>query len=104
MTLLNPNIKVYNIVNYLDAKPIKKKTRKFNPSQFLLIKYELKNILKYHFIEPIDYLKWVSNMVPISRSNSRIHVCTKFCDLNKVYISRMVFLYPIFIISKLKIP
>jgi len=38
---LYPNHVVHNIMTYLIAKPIKKKPRKFNLAQFLLIKDEL---------------------------------------------------------------
>ena len=34
-------------------------------------------------IQPIDYFKWISNMVPIIRPSGDIRICTDFKDLNK---------------------
>lgn len=82
---LDHNLIMQNIVTYPNAKPIKQKLRNFNPTQYLLIKYEFQKHLKAHFIESIDYTKWVSNMVPINQYDGRISICMYFYDLNKVY-------------------
>lgn len=54
-----------------------------NPHVALLVKAELKKVLDVSFIQPIDYVKWISNTVPISKSNKSIQICTNFRDLNK---------------------
>lgn len=83
MSRLHPNLVVHSIVTYPNAKPIKKKLRKVNPPQSLFIKDELQNIFKDRFIESIDYPKWVSNMVPISKPDGHIYICIYFCYLNR---------------------
>lgn len=45
MTILDPNLIVHNILIYPNTKP-----RKVNPTQYILIKDELKKIFKSHFI------------------------------------------------------
>lgn len=74
---------VHNIVTYHDINLFKQKPRKFNQSQSILIKNELKNIFKDHLIKLIHYPKWAYNMVCVSRSNHGIRICMEFCDLNK---------------------
>jgi len=49
------------------------------------LKAKIQNLFKAKFIESIYYPKWVSNMVPINRTNRNLHTCTNFHDLNKAY-------------------
>lgn len=81
---LDPNLIVHNIVTYPDTKLIKKLC-KFYPTQSLLIKDKIQNILKAKFIEFIDYTKWVSNMVPVNHINGYLWIYMNFFDLNKAY-------------------
>ena len=39
--------------------------------------------MKAWFIHVIDYVEWISNIVPISEHDKSIKVCTNFRDLNK---------------------
>ena len=49
----------------------------------LLVKAELEKFLSANFIRAIDYAEWISNIVPISKHEKSIWVCTNFRDLNK---------------------
>jgi len=49
----------------------------------LIVKEELQKLLDAKIIQPIDYSKWISNMVPIKKPNEKIRICTNFKDLNK---------------------
>lgn len=75
------NLVVHNIITYPDGKPIKKKPRNVNLAQSLFIKEELQQLLKAHFIEPIEYPN--SNMVHVNRYDGCIYIYKSFCDLNK---------------------
>lgn len=35
------------------------------------------------FIRPVDYEKWISNIVPVTKPTGGIRICTNFRDLNK---------------------
>lgn len=54
-----------------------------HPKVSLLVKVELENMLDAKIIHPIDYLDWISKMVPIIGPSSDIRICTDFRDLNK---------------------
>lgn len=49
----------------------------------LLVKTEIKKLLKAGFIHPIDYSPWISNIFFISKPNSHIRICIEFHDINK---------------------
>lgn len=48
-----------------------------------MVKLELQQLLDVGFIQPIDYLEWVSNVVPISKPIGGIHIYKNFRYLNK---------------------
>lgn len=44
---------------------------------------EFKKLLYGGFTQPINFLKWVSNLLPVSKPDGGICICTTFRDLNK---------------------
>lgn len=40
-------------------------------------------MLDVGFIRSVDYAKWISNLVLVSKSNGSIYVCTNLKDVNK---------------------
>lgn len=42
-------------------------------------------MLNAKIIHPIDYLDWISNMVPVTKPFGDIRICVDFRDLNKAY-------------------
>ena len=60
------------------VKPVKKKLRKMHPHVELLVKSKLEKLLKGNFIRAIDYAEWISNIVPISKHDKSIQICTDF--------------------------
>ena len=61
-----------------NVKPIKKKLKKMHPHVALLVKAEFEKLLKANFIRAIDYAKWISNIVLVSKHDKSIWVCTNF--------------------------
>ena len=53
-----------------------------HPHVALLVKAEIEKLLKVRFFRAIDYAEWISNIVPISKYDKSICVCTNFWDLN----------------------
>lgn len=80
---LDTDLIMHHLSISLDKKTIKKKLRKMHPHVALLVKGELEKLLSANFIRAIDYAKWISNIVPISKYDKSIQVCTNFRDLNK---------------------
>ncbi|KAH9306737.1 hypothetical protein KI387_011141, partial [Taxus chinensis] len=56
-----------------------------HPHVSLLVKEELEKLLAVGFIRPIDYLEWISNVVPIHKNPIDIKICTDFRDINKSF-------------------
>lgn len=80
---LDLELVVHHLNVYLDAKPVKQKLKKMHPCIALAMKKELEKMLKDGFIKPIDYAKWISNIVPIGKTDGAVLICTNFRDLNK---------------------
>ena len=82
-----PGLDTEVIMHHLSTTPgvktLKKKLRKMHPHVALLVKAELEKFLKANFVRAIDYAKWISNIVPVSKHDKSIRVCTDFRDLNK---------------------
>lgn len=80
---LNPDLIMHHLSITPEVKPVKKKLYKMHPHVALLVKAELEKLLKARFIKVLDYIEWISNIVPISKANKSIRVCTDLKDLNK---------------------
>ena len=79
---IDPNIVKHEIKMYPDAKPIRQKLRPVNLKKAPAIKAEVEKLLKAGFIYPIPLTEWVSNLVPVTKKEGAIRVCTNFRDLN----------------------
>ncbi|XP_026428939.1 uncharacterized protein LOC113324871 [Papaver somniferum] len=44
---------------------------------------EIEKLLEAGFIRPVQYQRWMSNVVPVPKKNGKICVCIDFTDLNK---------------------
>ena len=77
-----PGIDLDLIINHfsiaLAIKLVKQKLHKMHPHVTLRVKTELDKILKAGFIWAIDYVEWISNIVPSSKHNKSIKVCINF--------------------------
>lgn len=86
MLSIATDLVIHNLGLRDDAKPIKQKLQKMNPTIALMVKEELQKLLDAKFIQSNDYSEWISNMVPIKKSNGKIRIYTNFKDLNKTYL------------------
>jgi hypothetical protein len=50
-------------------KPVRQKQRPTNPALEATIRKELENLLKVGIIFPVKYFEWVSNLVPVWKTN-----------------------------------
>lgn len=57
-----------------------------HPQIALLVKAKLKKLLDVSFIRPIDYAKWISNLVPMRKPIRGIIIYIDFRDLTKAYL------------------
>ena len=79
---LDPNLIMHHLSIAPGVKPVKQKLRKMHPHVALLVKVKIEKLLKAGFVRAIDYANRISNIVPISKHDKSIHVCTDFWDLN----------------------
>ena len=79
---LDPNLIMYHLSITPGTKPVKQKLHKMHPHVALLVKAKLEKLLKAGFIWAIDYAELISNIVPVSKHDKLIRVCTDFRDLN----------------------
>jgi len=49
----------------------------------LLVKREIEKLLEVGFIRPVNYSKWMADVVPMRKPIGEIRVCIDFRDLNK---------------------
>lgn len=83
MSGLNPYLIMHHLNVDIKEKLVKQKLRKMHRHIVLLVKFELKKLLDVGFIKPVAYPEWVSNIVPVSKPDKSIRVCTDFRYLNK---------------------
>ena len=79
---LDPDLIMHHLSIAPRIKAVKQKLCKMHPHVALLVKAELEKLLKACFIHAIDYAEWISNIVPVSKHDKSIKVCTDFRDLN----------------------
>jgi hypothetical protein len=83
MLVIDHDIVVHEIKNYLDAKPIWQRLRPVHPHKFVAIKLEVEKILKVGFFYPVALTDWVSNLVSVNKKQGTIRVSVDYRDINK---------------------
>ena len=80
---LSPNFVVHKLKVDPNVKPMKQPLRKYRLGVKEKIKLEVQKFLKAKFIEEIECLSWLANIVSVKKRNGQIRVCVDFQDLNK---------------------
>ena len=75
---LDPDLIMHHLSITPGIKPVKQKIQKIHPHVALLIKAKLEKLLKASFIHAIDYAKWISNIVLVSKHEKSIRFCIDF--------------------------
>ena len=65
-------------------KPFSQKLRKINPMLLPIVEKEIEKLFDAKIIVTLRFLKWVSNLVPVSNKNGEIGLCVDFRKLNRV--------------------
>lgn len=63
-------------------KPYKQPHRRFNPQLIPQIKFEIERKLWAGFIRTSRHPEWISNIIPVTKKNGKLKVCTNFRDQN----------------------
>ena len=75
---LDPSFVMHNLPLKEGDKPSKQKLKNMHPSKALLVKKEIEKYLNVGFIKPIDYSKWIANIIPIIKPTREIQVYIDF--------------------------
>lgn len=81
---LNTNVVVYRLPVKPEHKPIKQKLRHIRPKWTMKFNEELIKQLDAGFLEVIQYLGWLANVVPIPKKDRKARMCVDYRDLNNV--------------------
>ena len=80
---LDPGLIAYTLNVDQQAKPVAQLARIFHTEIEGQIVKEVQKLLAARFIKPIQYLRWLSNIVPVKKKNGQIRCCVDFRNLNK---------------------
>ncbi|XP_026441697.1 uncharacterized protein LOC113340856 [Papaver somniferum] len=80
---IDPNVSCHRL--NIDEKfhPVRQKIRNIAQSKKDGVTAEVEKLLEAGFIRPVQYARWMSTVVLVSKKNGKIRVCIDFTDLNK---------------------
>ncbi|XP_026445572.1 uncharacterized protein LOC113346222 [Papaver somniferum] len=84
---IDPNVACHRL--NIDEKfhLVRQKVRNMVQSKKYGVVVEIEKLLEAGFIRPVQYPRWLSNVVPVPQKNGKIRVCINFTDLNKSCLS-----------------
>jgi hypothetical protein len=65
---IDPRIVVHEIKKYVGDWPIRNKICPIHPKKVASIKVEVEKLLKAYFIYPVPLMKWVLNIMPVTKN------------------------------------
>ena len=83
MPVLDPRVAMHRLNINSDVKPVKQQQRRFRPEIMEAIQSEVKKLIDSGFIREEQHPDWVVNIVPVTKKNGKIQICTDFRDLNE---------------------
>jgi hypothetical protein len=63
-------------------KPIKQKERRYTPERRETIRLEVKKLLEVGFVRPVDYPRWLENLVLVEKLDGSWQICIDYTSLN----------------------
>jgi hypothetical protein len=66
-------------------KAIKQKKRRYTPEKCETIRLEVNKLLEAGFIRPLDYPRWLANLILVEKSDGSWRMCIDYTSLNKAY-------------------
>ena len=69
---LDRDITEHHIPTYPEAKLVKQKLRRLRPEWTKKIREEIAKQIQANFLEVVDYLQWLANIVPIPKKDGKV--------------------------------
>ena len=79
---LNPSIALHHLAVKKSMSPIKQAQRRFQLELIPQIETKVNKLIESGFIHEVQYLEWITNIVPIKKKNGQIRVYVDFRNLN----------------------
>ncbi|GAA0167247.1 hypothetical protein LIER_22222 [Lithospermum erythrorhizon] len=83
MSGIYPAVTVHRLYVGATSSSIKQKKRTFNDENNLVIREEVKTLLKANAIQELKFPNWIANIVLVKKLNNKWPMCTDFTSLNK---------------------
>ena len=80
---LDRDISKHHIPTYPEARPVKQKLRRLRPEWTKKIREEIAKQIQANFLEVVDYLQWLANIVPVPKKDGKVRIYVDFRNLNK---------------------
>ncbi|XP_026430802.1 uncharacterized protein LOC113327899 [Papaver somniferum] len=80
---IDPNVSCHRLNIDEKFRPVRQKIRNMAQRKRDGVTAEVESLLEAGFIRPVQYPRWLSNVVPVPKKNGKIRVCIDFTDLNK---------------------
>jgi hypothetical protein len=93
---IDPDIVVYQIKTYSNAKPIWQRLRPIHPRKAAAIKLEVEKFLKSFFFYPMALTDWVSNIFTVNKKQGMICICVDYKDINKAFVKMSLMTWNLF--------
>ena len=83
---LSPSLVTHKLKVDPNAKPVMQPPRKYCLDVEEKIKLKVQKLLKARFIEEIECLSWLVNIVPVEKKNGQIRIYVDFRNLNNAFL------------------
>ncbi|KAK0571932.1 hypothetical protein LWI29_023704 [Acer saccharum] len=77
------NLAVHRLAVDSTVKPVKQKRRHFNMEGNTAVQEEVDKLLKAKFIREFYYPEWIANVVMVTKTNGKWHMCVDYTNLNR---------------------
>ena len=69
---LDRDIAEHHIPTYPEVRPVKQKLRRLRPEWAEKIREEIAKQIQTNFLEVVDCLQWLANIVPVSKKDGKV--------------------------------
>ena len=79
---IDPSVIQHELPVKPGCAPVVQSPRRLAPDLIPKIKEEIAKLLVAGFIQPVKYVEWTANIVPVIKKNGKIRICIDYRDIN----------------------
>ncbi|KAL0337470.1 UNVERIFIED_CONTAM: hypothetical protein Scaly_2022100 [Sesamum calycinum] len=80
---IDPEVITHKLIVNPTFRPVRQKKRNFGPERNEIIKKEVEKLLTIGYVCPVQYPKWLTNVVLVPKLNKKWMMCIDFTYLNR---------------------